>query len=85
MLVLILENEALVNCSLLLWSMLFIYLIRSLQGSRENDVGFQYRLIYCFPEVDPAVFGEKEGVPEDGLETERTKKGIASLSNESRS
>ena len=84
MLVLILENEALVNCSLL-WSTVFIYLIRSLQGSRENDVGFQYRLIYCFPEVDSAVFGEEEGVPEDGLETERTKKGIASLSNESRS
>ena len=79
----ILENEALVNCPLL-WSM-FVYLFRRLQGSGENDVGFQYRLIYCFPEVDPAVFGEEEGVPEEVFETERTKKGIASLSNASRS
>ena len=85
MLVLILENEALVNCSLL-WSIIvFVYLFRRLQGSGEKDVGVQYRLIYCFPEVDSAIFGEEEGVPEDGLETERTKKGIASLSNASRS
>ena len=48
-------------------------------------MGFQYRLIYCFPEVDSAGFGHEEGVPEEGLETERTKKGIASLSNASRS
>ena len=83
MLVLILENEAPVNCSLL-WST-FVNLFSRLQGSRENDVGFQYRLIYCFPEVDSAVFGEEEGVPEEGFETERTKKGIASLSNASKS
>ena len=84
MLVLILENEALVNCSLL-WSILFVYLFRRLQGSGENDVGVQYRLISRFPEVYSAIFGEEEGVPEDGFETERTKKGIASLSNASRS
>ena len=84
MLVLILENEALVNCSLL-GVISFVDLFRRLQGSGENDVGFQYRLIYCFPEVYSAGFGEEEGVPEDGLETERTKKGIASLSNASRS
>ena len=80
----ILENEALVNCSLL-GVVSFVYLFRRLQGSGENDVCFKYRLIYGFPEVDSAVFGEEEGVPEDGLETERTKKGIDSPSKESRS
>ena len=84
MFVLILENEALVNCSLL-GVVSLIYLFRRFQGSREKDVGFKYRLIYCFPEVDSAVFGEEEGVPEEGLETERTKKGIDSPSNASRS
>ena len=84
MLVLILENKALVNCSLL-GVISFVYLFRRLQGSGEDDVCFQYRLIYCFPEVDSAVFGEEEGVPEDGLETERTKKGIDSPSNASKS
>ena len=85
MLVLILENEALVNCSLL-WSIIvFVYFFRRLQGSGEKDVGFQYRLIYCFPEVYSAGFGHDEGVPEDGFETDRTKKGIDSPSNASRS
>ena len=64
---------------------MFIYLFRRLQGSRENEVGFQYRLVYRFPEVYSAGFGHDEGVPEEGLETGRTKKGIASLSNASRS
>ena len=64
---------------------MFVYLFRRLQGSGEYDVGVQYRLIYCFPEVYSAGFGHDEGVPEDGLETERTKKGIASLSSASRS
>ena len=48
-------------------------------------MGVQYRLVYCFPEVYSAIFGHYEGVPEDGLETDRTKKGIDSPSNASRS